>query len=240
MNLCRRYALVRRTKQIVYTVLVLSFFAACASTDTIDPELKESIRWYTGETGLVDDELARKLLESAVIDNDPLSVMWLARVYSTGRMTFPADKERAVEIAATVISQVEVLAEAGNAEAMFLMGTAFAEGLARTQDSVTAILWYRRAAEKNHVLAQHNIGNAYSSGTGVEQSDELAAHWWLLAALQGDAIPQLRLGQVYERGQGVPQDMTQALRWYMDSAQRGNENAKQALARLAQTLRSAP
>ena len=214
---------------------------SCASTsEEIDPDLKESIRWYTGETGLVNDDRARLLLESAVSDNDPLSVMWLARVYSTGRMTFTANKELAINLATTVIEQVEALAESGNSEAMFLMGTVYAEGLARTQEPITAILWYRRAAEKNHVLAQHNIGNAYSSGTGLEQSDELAAHWWRLAALQGDAIPQFRLAQLYEQGQGVPQDMTQAVHWYTESAQRGNQNARQALTRLESSTPSAP
>ena len=218
----------------------LSTVLSCASIDPLDPQLAESVRWYTGETGTVDDERARALLESAASDNDPLSVMWLARVYSTGRMTFPADKARAVSIAASVLPQVEALAEAGNAEAMFLMGTAYAEGLAKAQDPVTAIIWYRRAADQRHVLAQHNIGNAYASGTGVERSDEWAAYWWKLAAEQGDAIPQFRLAQLYERGQGVAQDMSLALRWYSDSARRGNSNAEQALLRLGAPIQRAP
>lgn len=220
--------------------LALSALAACAGTDPLDPELAQSIRWYTGETGTVDDERAHQLLDSAASDNDPLSLMWVARAYSTGRMGFPADKDQAVTIAASVIARVEKLAEAGHAEAMFLMGTAHAEGLAKTQDPFTAILWYRQAADQKHVLAQHNIGNAYSSGSGVEQSDELAALWWELAAQQGDAITQFRLGQLFEQGRGVPQDTRQALRWYLDSASRGNVDAKQALTRLREPQRVPP
>mgnify|MGYP003657927163 CR=1 FL=1 len=228
-----------KTLRNISTALALSTLIACASSNPLDPQLEEAIRWYTGETGSVDDERARILLESAASDNDPLSRMWVARVYSTGRMTFPADKALAVQIAASVITQVEVLAEAGNAEAMFLMGTAYAEGLAKSQDPITALTWYRRAADQQHVLAQHNIGNAYSSGTGVEASNEMAAYWWQLAAQQGDAVVQYRLAQLFEQGLGVPQDMSVALRWYADSARRGNDNAKQALTRLGVPLQSA-
>lgn len=228
-----------KTLRNITTALALSTAIACASAEPLDPQLEESIRWYTGETGTVDDARARSLLERAASDNDPLSRMWVARVYSTGRMTFPADKEQAIHIAATVIAQVEALAQAGNAEAMFLMGTAYAEGLAKTQDPITALTWYRLAAQQQHVLAQHNIGNAYSSGTGVEASDEMAAYWWQLAAQQGDAVVQYRLAQLYEQGRGVPEDMSLALLWYQDSARRGNANAKQALARLG-VAQSAP
>lgn len=228
-----------KTLRNISTALALSTLIACASSNPLDPQLEEAIRWYTGETGSVDDERARILLESAASDNDSLSRMWVARVYSTGRMTFPADKALAVQIAASVITEVEVLAEAGNAEAMFLMGTAYAEGLAKSQDPITALTWYRRAADQQHVLAQHNIGNAYSSGTGVEASNEMAAYWWQLAAQQGDAVVQYRLAQLFEQGLGVPQDMSVALRWYADSARRGNDNARQALTRLGVPLQSA-
>jgi len=199
----------------------------------LDPHLAQAIDLYLGTSGTVDDPMAREHLEQAQLNGDALSIMWLARVYSTGRMTYPADKSRAQEIASSVITAVEARAESAEAEAEFLMGTAYAEGLGKPMDPEQAVAWYRRAAAQEHILAQHNLGNVYFSGTGVPQSDEQAVSWWTLAAEQGDAIPQFRLGQMYEQGRGVAQDLEIAVAWYRDSASRGNENARAALARLA-------
>ncbi|NKB32759.1 MAG: hypothetical protein GKR91_06640 [Pseudomonadales bacterium] len=212
-------------------LLLILTLISCVAIIT-DPDLTEAIRWYTGEAGRVDDVKARNLLERAAADGDALSVMWMARVYSTGRMTFAADKPRAIEIADTVIDEVERLANAGVGEANFLMGTAYAEGIGKPLDPVAAVAWYRKAAALENTLAQHNIGNVYASGTGVVQSDAEAINWWLIAAEKGDAIPQLRLGEMYEQGRGVNRDLEQAIYWYRESANRGNTNARQALIRL--------
>ena len=213
-------------------VLILLMCVACTSSPQADPRLLESVRWYTGETGTVDDVRAKALLEEALTAGHALSVMWLARVHSTGRLGFTADKPRAQEIAGAVIAEVETRANNGEAEASFLMGTAYAEALGKPLNPEMAVTWYRRAAEQGHVLAQHNLGNVHFSGTGVAQSDELAVYWWTQAAEQGDAIPQFRLGTMYEQGRGVPQDLAVARRWYRESAQRGNSNAREALNRM--------
>jgi TPR repeat protein len=147
-------------------------------------------------------------------------------------MTFEADKAKAVSLATSVIDDIEAMANQGNGEAMLLMGTAYAEGLAKEVDPEMAVQWYRDAAALNNTLALHNLGNVYASGTGVPQDDELAAQWWLKAAHKGDAIPQLRLGGVYEQGRGVEKDIDEAVRWYSDSASRGNQAAAAALKRL--------
>ena len=198
----------------------------------VDPDLAESIGWYTGVGGEVSNERAKMLLERAAEDGDPLSVMWIARVHSRGRMGFAEDSARAREMAAGVIAQVERLAGRGIAEANFLMGTAYAEGLGKPVDAVEAVRWYRRAAEMGHVLAQHNMGNVYAEGLGVEPNDSLAVVWWSRAAEQGDAIPQFRLGTMYEEGRGVERDLAAARRWYEESARRGEPRARAALERL--------
>lgn len=159
--------------RVIASTILLLQLSSCMSThgQVVDPNLVESIRWYTGEVGRVDDGRARGLLEIAAADSDPLSMMWIARVHSTGRMGYPADKPRAVEVAKTVIEQVEAMAHAGNGEAQFLLGTAFAEALGKPRDDVAAALWYRLAADNGHVLAAHNMGNIHFSGTGVAQDD---------------------------------------------------------------------
>ena len=198
-----------------------------------DPLLTEAIDWYTGVAGSVDDQRARELLEQAAADKDPLSMMWMARVHSTGRMGFARDTARARTLARGVIDEVERAADAGVLEAVFLMGTAYDEGLGKEPDAASAFQWHLRAAEEGHVLGQHNVGNQYQQGRGVDQDPAAAVHWWRLAAERGDAITQLRLGEAYERGFGIPQDLEAATRWYASAANAGNRQAADSLVRLA-------
>ena len=225
-------------RQRAVTLFLLLLSAACmsevASTPptTPDPVLLEAIAWYLGTGGQVDDDRARTLLNQAVEQGDGLSLMWLARVHSTGRMGFERDEGRARQIAAGVIDDVARRADEGVLEAVFLMGTAYDEGLGRDVDAVEAAGWYRRAAEEGHVLAQHNLGNVYAAGRGVEQDPAQALVWWERAATAGDAIPALRLGEAYEQGVGTAPDLDEARRWYQEAAERGNQAAREALARL--------
>ena len=198
----------------------------------MDPLLVQVIGLYTGTSGKVDDPHAHELLLDAAADGDALSQMWLARVYSRGRMLFEEDRAKAGELAAAVIDDVRRLADADHAEAAFLMATAYAEGLGVEASQETSMAWYFRAADLNNALAQHNLGNAYREGNGAPRDDDMAAYWYHRAAEQGDAWPAYWLGVMYENGEGVPRDREEALRWYRDSAGRGNSDAKQALARL--------
>lgn len=215
--------------------IIMSFFAralVAAEIADINPDLEQAIAWYIGSTGQVGDSRAKQHLEKAIATGDTLAIMWLARVHSTGRMEFEKDYSLAQKIAADIIDEVESLARQNHAEAMFLMGTAYAEGLGKDKDAAVAASWYQRAALLGNTLAQHNMGNIHESGTGVRQDDTQAVYWWLQAAAAGDAIPQWQLGRMYENGRGVEKDLNEALRWYRDSAARGNERAQQALARL--------
>ncbi|MDE0473461.1 MAG: tetratricopeptide repeat protein [Gammaproteobacteria bacterium] len=227
-----RGALRRTGRSVGLCLFVLA--AACSPAPAEpDPALVEAIDWYTGVAGTVDDSRARELLEEAVDRGGVLSLMWLARVHSTGRMGFPGDEERARAIAAEVIDEVERAAEAGVLEAVFLMGTAYDEGLGKPVDPVQAADWHRRAGERGHVLGAHNLGNQYAAGRGVEEDHALAAEWWLRAAERGDAITQLRLGEAYEAGRGVPLDLERAREWYGRAGAAGNAQAREALERLA-------
>ncbi len=199
---------------------------------TVDPKLAESVGWYTGTAGRVDNARAKQLLLEAAEDGDPISGMWIARVYSRGRMNFVRDEAQARAIASELIERIESLAENRVAEAVFLMGTAYDEGLGKPANIETAVQWYRRAADLGHGLARHNLGNVYFEGRGVVQNDSLAVRWWTMAANEGDAIPQLRLGTMYEEGRGVGRDLSEARRWYGLAAERGNADARAALERL--------
>ena len=217
----------------VFTVEEADVFLFGRSAASADPRLLEAIDWYTGVAGHVDDTRAQELLLEVLEDTDSaLARMWLARCYSRGRMGFDRDEDLARSLAAGVIQEIRELAETEEPEAIFLMGTAYDEGLGVEADPATAVEWFTVASETGHVLAAHNIGNAYRVGRGVPLDPEAAVFWWTLAADQGDAITQLRLGEAYEVGNGVETNLEQAVAWYRQSAERGNADARAALERL--------
>ena len=82
------------TLRLLVPGTLLTAAAWVAAQREPDPTLLEAVDWYTGVAGAVDDTRARELLEEAAAGEGPLSVMWLARVHSTGRMGFPRDEER--------------------------------------------------------------------------------------------------------------------------------------------------
>ena len=212
--------------------LLTSLTTTQGEAPRVDPRLVDAIGWYTGTTGTVDDARARQLVEAAARDGDVLGRMWLARAYSRGRMSLPRDDARAKAMAAIVVDAVRRQADRGSAEAQFLVGTAFDEGLGVAEDPAAAVDWFRKAAAQGHTLAEHNLGNAFAAGRGVTADAAEAVRWWLKAGEKGDAVVQLRLGEAYERGTGVERDLAQARRWYADAAGRGNAPAKAALERL--------
>lgn len=200
---------------------------------TADARLLQAIDLYTGVAGRVDDVEARGLLlDAAGDDANVLARMWIARVHSRGRMTFDRDESRARALASELIGAVRDLAAAGDLEALFLMGTAYDEGLGVAVDHPEAMRWYRRAAAAGHVLAAHNLGNMYRDGRGEAADPQAAVRWWLRAARAGDVVPALRLGEAYEAGRGVGRDLDAARCWYARAARAGNQDAAAALRRL--------
>jgi uncharacterized protein len=214
-------------------LIVGSALATAAFTQPgVDVRVLEAVSWYTGTAGRVDDVRARALIDAAAADGNVLARMWVARAYSRGRLGYPRDEGRARAIGEQLVGAVRRQADAGVTEAVFLMGTAYDEGLGVAEDPAEAMRWFERAAASGHTLAEHNIGNALAAGRGVVADPAAAVTWWTKAGAKGDAVPQLRLGEAYEHGRGVPRDLVAARRWYADAAARGNGAAKAALERL--------
>ncbi len=105
------------------------------------------------------------------------------------------------------------LAEKGDADAQYSLGTLYAEGRGVEQSDATAFMWFQRAANQGNADAQYNVGASYAEGTGVAKSYADAAKWFLRAANQGMVFAQLNLGLLYAAGNGVPQDDVEAFKW---------------------------
>jgi TPR repeat protein len=105
------------------------------------------------------------------------------------------------------------LAEKGNAEAQYFLGTLYAEGKGVAPNDATAFMWFERAANQGNAGAQYNVGASYATGAGTARNDAEAAKWFRRAANQGMVFAQLNLGLLYASGSGVAQDYIEALKW---------------------------
>ncbi len=114
-------------------------------------------------------------------------------------------------------------AEAGDAEASFLLATVIA---LRGNDYTEAVKWLRQAADKGHTEAAFNLGLAYQDGKGVTKDREEAAKWYQFAADLGFAKAQRNLATLYELGEGVAPDLQRARFWYQKAAEQGDAESQ--------------
>jgi TPR repeat protein/S1-C subfamily serine protease len=111
------------------------------------------------------------------------------------------------------------LAERGHAGAAHAIGMGYLGGRP-VKDEAEAGVWFRRAAEKGHVMAMANIRWMYREGRGVAKDEAEADRWsrqllgWAQpAAAAGDTRAMLMLGGAYKHGYGVAKDAEEAARW---------------------------
>ena len=86
----------------------------------------------------------------------------------------------------TALAELTPLAEAGDANAQFLVGLIYAAGRqGAPPDTAEAAKWFRLAAEDGYIAAQFWLARMYVEGEGVPQDDRFAYMWFNLAAAQG-------------------------------------------------------
>ncbi len=118
------------------------------------------------------------------------------------------------------------LADEGDVEAQFRLGSRYEKGEGVPRDVMKAIGWYQRAADNGSVKAQINLGGIYMEGAaGVRRNYAEAKRWYLMAAEHGSAFAQFNLGLLYEQGWGASKDEAQALQYYLLAAKQGDDQA---------------
>ena len=142
--------------------------------------------------------------------------------------------------AAQALADLRVSAEAGDAEAQFILGGMYVTGRGGPQDDAEAVAWYRRAAEQGHARAQYNLGAMYDQGRGGPQDDAEAVAWYRRAAEQGHALAQSNLGAMCDQGRGGPQDDAEAVAWYRRAAEQGDALAQSNLGAMYDQGRGGP
>jgi TPR repeat protein len=131
---------------------------------------------------------------------------------------------------ATAAREFRPFAEAGQANAQYILGWIYQNGDGVQRDNAEAAKWYQRAAEKGNVDAQYALGSLYAAGAGVPRDDAAAVKWFRKAAEQGKAAAQYILGYMLSAGEGAPRNEAEGLTWYRKAAEQGLADAQYALA----------
>ena len=79
---------------------------------------------------------------------------------------------------------VRELAEGGDAEAQFALGTMYRYGQGVAQDYGEALRWWRKAADLGLIDAQFALGDIHAGGSGIARDRIRAYMWFDIAASQ--------------------------------------------------------
>jgi TPR repeat protein len=119
------------------------------------------------------------------------------------------------------------LAEDGDVQAQYAIGTMYELGLGVTQNREEAVKWYRRAANLGFADAEYSLAESYENGRRVPRDYEEAANWYRRAAEHGHRLAPENLGIMYLFGSGVAKDHVFASMWFIIAELKGNKAAAQ-------------
>ncbi|MDX8047270.1 tetratricopeptide repeat protein [Gracilibacillus sp. S3-1-1] len=120
------------------------------------------------------------------------------------------------------IDWFKVVAEAGNADALYWLGNEYFVGKVVEHDLEKTFFYYKKAAEKGHGDALNNYADMYLRGEYVEKNEGRALELFKEAADKGVPEAMYTLGYMHEKGVGTEVDMGESKRWFTESALYGD------------------
>ena len=120
-----------------------------------------------------------------------------------------------------------------DADAQYGLGVAYLEGKGVRLNVDTAVSWFLKAANQQHLYAMFNVGAAYWIGRGIEQDRKEAVFWWRNAAHDGLPDAQYNIGLAYYYGEAgvLEKDHEKAHHWLTSAASHQHKQALKALER---------
>lgn len=132
---------------------------------------------------------------------------------------------------AQALKVIKPLAEAGNADAEYNLGTMYSDGHGVPRNEREAQAWWEKAANQGQADAEFSLGFMLLNGAGdgpnaVAANPQAGLPWLEKAAAQGHASAQYFLGYVYWSGMTVPADPEKALDYSLRAAEQGRADAE--------------
>ena len=128
--------------------------------------------------------------------------------------------------------QLEQLAEAGDAHAQYIIGTAYRDGGLLIPDTVKARKLLEHAAEQEINAAQYALGKLYLSDDADVHDSAKGIYWLKRSADNGNDYVAYRLSKEYLSGNNVSKDAAAAAEYLWQAANSGNAYAQYLLGKL--------
>lgn len=126
------------------------------------------------------------------------------------------------------LETVKKKAEAGDAEAEYILGSRYAQGWGVDKDSDAALKWLLLSAGQGHPLAQSDVAVRLLNANRTAE----AIDWMTKAANKGVTNSQYELASIYLDGRLVQADRDKAVFWFKKAADAGDTRAIEALKQL--------
>jgi hypothetical protein len=111
---------------------------------------------------------------------------------------FPSESLRIEEQQPEQKQQLKTRAEAGDQQAMYILGRMLLEKSSKPLQAAEAEAWLLKAVDAGNVLAGVALGQAYYNGDGgLDEQPGKAEEYWMQASDQGNAEAQNLLGCYY-------------------------------------------
>lgn len=112
------------------------------------------------------------------------------------------------------LTELQRLAEKGNAAAQFELGSRHNYGRGVPKNIREALQWLRRAAQAGQQDAMRLLAVKFYGGFEVPEDHDEAFKWAYALADGGDRQGQVMLGNMYGNGEGVQRSLVRAYMWY--------------------------
>ena len=128
--------------------------------------------------------------------------------------------------------QLEQLADAGDAHAQYIIGTAYRDGGLLIPDTAKAQKFLECAAKQEIDAAQYALGKLYLSDDADVHNPAKGIYWLKRSADNGNDYAAYRLGKEYLSGKNTVKDAETAVSYLRQAANNGNAYAQYLLGKL--------
>ena len=195
--------------KIVLLILLLSHSMHSGVQSATFKDGKPSAEWET-----ITNEV--KLKPS--LSSDDLNYYEMGLTYEKGYGAIDKDKKKAIEWHRKAAKKGHTLAQLRLANLVRFHSP-----------NDEAVVWLRKAAEKNNISALNNMGYMYEEGHIGYRNSKEAFKYYIRAAELGSRVGQYNVCRVYHFGYGVSMDYKQAKRWCQKSIDQGYSIASHLL-----------
>ncbi len=134
------------------------------------------------------------------------------------------------------VEELEDLADEGDAEAQYKIGTRYISGNGVKKNVKRAIEFFNKSAAQDYTRSLYILGKLYWDGIYIKKNDGKAIEWFEKAARKGHGNAQYNLAVILSRYHDSKEFLIKSYAWFSVVAKRGHPKAGKMRDELAKKL----